>query len=123
MPAGARPAALVAAFIVFLAFAMPAAAAERPPTLVAQLAQAAPQPTPGEEPPLSDEPPTQLGGGDEDDGGDDGSQAGKTGGRKAPSATAKPLAETGSQAGMLALAGFALLGWGLALRLRLRDAA
>jgi hypothetical protein len=116
MPSGARHGTLLAALIASLVVALPAAAAGRPPQLVAQIAQAQPTPTPGGEPELSDEPPTQLGGGN-----------------KKPKKTTKPasqqekagsgsLANTGSDAGMLALAGFALLGWGVALRLRVGDA-
>jgi LPXTG-motif cell wall-anchored protein len=118
MPAGARPAAL-AAILACLVLAASAGAAQRPPQLVAQMAQAAPTATPGGEPQLSDQPPTKLG---------SGSKSRSNSGTKRRSSTsssssAKPLPQTGSDAAMYALAGFALLGWGVALRLRLRDAA
>ena len=109
MPA-VRPAARLAAVLACLsAFAAGASARERPDVLVAQLAQAT-----GEEPPmLSDEPPTRLGGGP-----DDGRQEASPG-----NGGSSGLADTGSDAGLLALAGGSLLGIGLSLRLRLRDAA
>src|SRR4051812_7275669 len=121
MPSGARPAALAAALLACLAIALPASAAQRPPRLVAQIAQAAPTATPGGEPQLSDEPPTQLGS-KKNKGGTakTGATGAGNGGQKSSSGS---LAQTGSDAGMLGLAGFALLGWGVALRLRLRDAA
>src|SRR4051794_17841934 len=109
MPPGLRSAALLAALIACLATALPAAAAQRPPKLVAQIAQAAPTSTPGAEPQLSDEPPTQLGGGGKSSGGGGKSSSG---GRQTSASSQTSLAETGSNAGMLALAGFALLGWG-----------
>ena len=118
MPSGARHATLLAALLC-LALAIPAAAAERPPQLVAQIAQATPEAGPGEQPELSDEPPTALDG----DSGEDTGDETRTPAPRSPARRPKALAETGSEAGMLALAGFALLGWGVALRLRLRDAA
>jgi hypothetical protein len=119
MPAGARFAALIAALLACLAVAGPAAAAERPPRLVAQIAQATPEPAPGGQPELSEEPPNELSGSSPQPAPGSGNG---TGGRR-PAAATPPLAETGSDAAMLALAGFSLLGWGIALRLRLRDAA
>ena len=121
MPLGARSAALVAALIACLVLASAAGAAERPPKLVAQFAQTQ-QP---EEPELSEDPPTELQG----DGEEEPAEPEST---PEPAAEAeddeaapreRELARTGSDAGMIALAGFALLGWGLALRLRVRDAA
>src|SRR6187549_348780 len=99
MPSGARHATLLAALLC-LALAIPAAAAERPPQLVAQIAQATPESGPGEQPELSDEPPTELDGGSGEDassGDDEDSGTAKSG------SEAKALAETGSEAGMLAL--------------------
>jgi hypothetical protein len=116
MPPGARRATFVAV-IACLAAPAAAAAQDRPPTLVAQLAQAAPTPGPGEEPELTDKPPTELSGKSGDSSGNEGS----TPRRRGPAASS--LADTGSDAGIVALAGLSLLGWGVALRLRLRDAA
>src|SRR5829696_829244 len=108
MPAGARPAVLLAALLC-LALAIPAAAAERPPLLVAQIAQATPEATPESQPPLSDEPPTALGegSGDEasdDDGDDDDAASGSGSGSGSGSRSeSRPLPDTGSEAAMLAL--------------------
>jgi hypothetical protein len=124
MSVGARRAAVAAVLGACLAGGPPALAAEG--ALVAQIAQVAQQGQPGDEPALSGKPPTKLSG--------DTAKSGKSSGNAhspdtqepaaAPApAPARALAETGSDAGMLALAGFGLLGWGLALRLRVRDAA
>ncbi|HVL96400.1 MAG TPA: hypothetical protein VM266_11125 [Solirubrobacteraceae bacterium] len=102
-----RLAALVAA-----ALAWPAAGAharEPAPMLVAQLAQV-PE-AESDLPVLTEDPPESLGRDGEEDR-DDGDRAGE-----------RELADTGSDAALLGLAGASLLGLGLSLRLRLRDAA
>ena len=123
MPPGVRLAALCAALLVCLALVPAAGAQEPPPQLVAQLAQAQP-----EQPELSEDPPTELEGGeDEEEQAEPEPTAEPTAAPEDDEEQATPrerrLAETGSEAGTLALIGFALLGWGVALRLRLRDAA
>lgn len=117
MPPGVRLVALCAVSIACFVLAPAATGAEHPPMLVAQLAQAQP-----EQPELSEDPPTEL------EGDQDGEEAAEpepapedAGEEAAP--RERELARTGSEAGTLALVGFALLGWGVALRLRLRDAA
>ena len=98
MPSGARHAALLAALLC-LALAIPAAAAERPPQLVAQIAQATPEPSPGEQPELSDEPPTELEGGSEDSARRTTAPAEDDGGGTAGSdSDAEALPDTGSEA-------------------------
>ena len=121
MPPGVRLAALCA-LIACLVLAPAAVADERPPKLVAQLAQAQP-----EEPELSEDPPTELEGDQEEEEPADPAPTPEPAQEDDEEPEAAPrereLARTGSEAGTLALVGFALLGWGVALRLRVRDAA
>lgn len=115
MSVASRRAVAAAVLACCLAAAATAGAAE--PRLVAQIAQVAQAGGPGDQPPLTRRPPRKLSGdsGDATDpAGDDGAGTPRADGS---------LASTGSEAAMLALAGFGLLGWGVALRLRLRDAA
>ncbi len=122
MPADARRATLVAFLTACLAagWAGPARAADG--ALVGQLAQVSPEPTPGGEPPLQEEPDQPLDGRGAD-GGDDGSDVdgendGGTGDGTANDDRGR-LADTGADPLLLALIGLGLLGTGSGLRLRL----
>ncbi len=92
--------------------AAPALAQNTAP-LAGQFAQVQATPTPGGEPPLSDEPEEPLGNGDDQGGGGDAD----TGGAAAPKADDLP--KTGADAGLIALFGLGLLTTGCGLRLSL----
>jgi hypothetical protein len=111
----------VTALLACAFLAAPAVAQERGDVLVAQLAQATQEP--GDQPPLTTDPPTELGSGE----GDPTPTPTPT-----PTATAtespsaeprEQLADTGADPALLALAGLGLLGMGVSLRLAVPDGA
>jgi hypothetical protein len=104
MSLAVRRAAPLAALLTCALAAGPAHAQGPGNRLVAQIAQATPAPSPAQEPPLTPRPPAPLG---------------------TPTPTPTPaatvtsdgvLARTGSDAGLIALAGLSLLGAGVGLR-------
>lgn len=102
-------AALLAAVVLWA----PASALAAEPTLLAQIDDATPAPTAEPQPPLTEEPPTDLDGNGGGDGGGGDSDRGDT---------ADPLPETGLDAGLVAVLGLGLIASGSGLRLKLRDA-
>src|SRR4051812_3044765 len=100
-----------AAALVACALAVPAAhAQQRGDALVAQIAQATATPTPGGEPPLTARPPARPGPPTP-------TSAPVATPSAAPTATSREaLPRTGSDAGLIALAGIGLLGLGAGLR-------
>jgi hypothetical protein len=111
----ARRAAPVAALIA-CALAAPAAhAAGGDDRLVAQIAEAAPTPSPTREPTLTGRPPVRLASATVTP------AAASTAAGAAASEARPTLPATGAEAALLALAGAGLLGSGFGLRLALRD--
>ena len=94
----------IAALLVAVALALPAAAVAQTPT----------QTAPGQES-GSNRPPVDLGGGDNGDSGD-------SGGSSSSGAKASTLPDTGSDPRLLFLTGLALTLLGVGLRLRTADA-
>jgi LPXTG-motif cell wall-anchored protein len=96
-----------AALLAVLLLAAPASAAAEP-TLLAQIEDATP--TPQAQPPLSEDPPENLGGGDEQEPDEADPEPKK----------AAPLPKTGIESGLIALLGVGLIASGGGLRLTLR---
>ena len=106
---------------LLLAVAAVPAGADGPAPLAGEFAQVSPSPTPGGEPPLSDEPEEPLGDdGDDSAGNGNGNGNANGAGSSGSDAEADDLPKTGADAGIIGLCGLGLLAMGCGLRLRLR---